>query len=45
MGAHRVFAVVHEDNPNGLALATVMGYELEGNAVAVKELEEPGAAR
>ena len=42
-GAHRVFAMVHGDNPNGLALATVMGYELEGDVVAVKELEDPGA--
>ena len=43
-GAQRVFAMVHEDNPNGLALATVMGYELEGDVVAVKELEEPATA-
>ncbi len=43
-GAHRVFAMVHEDNPSGLALATVMGYELEGDIVAVKELDEPGTA-
>ncbi len=43
-GAHRVFAMVHEDNPSGLALATVMGYELEGDVVGVKELDEPGTA-
>ena len=39
-GARRVFVAVREDPPDGLALATVMGYELEGETVAVKELED-----
>ena len=39
-GAQCVFAMVHGDNTDGLALATVMGYEPEGDVVLVKELEE-----
>ena len=40
VGARRIFVTVHEENPGGLALATVMGYDLEGEVVAVKELAE-----
>lgn len=45
VGARRAFVTVHQENPPGLALAAVMGYELEGEVVAVKELaEEPPQA-
>ena len=39
-GAQRVFAMVHQENPAGLALSAIMGYEPEGEVILVKELEE-----
>lgn len=40
-GARHMFAMVQGDNPAGLALATVMGFEPEGDLVLVKPLVEP----
>ena len=37
-GAHYLYALVHEENAAGLALATVMGFEPEGDLVLVKDL-------
>ena len=44
-GAHYLYALVHEENAAGLALATVMGFEPEGDVVLVKDLveDDPGA--
>ena len=41
-GARYVYAMVHERNAAGLALATVMGFEPEGDLVLVKDLAEEG---
>lgn len=39
-GARHMFAMVQGENPAGLALATVMGFEPEGDLVLVKPLVE-----
>jgi ribosomal protein S18 acetylase RimI-like enzyme len=42
-GARYMFAMVQNDNPAGLALATVMGFEPEGDLILVKDLVEQPA--
>ncbi|MCZ6545338.1 MAG: GNAT family N-acetyltransferase [Chloroflexi bacterium] len=44
VGAHYLYALVHEENAAGLALATVMGFEPEGDLVLVKDLVEDDPA-
>ena len=44
VGARYVYAMVHESNAVGFALAAVMGFEPEGDVVLVKELAEAADA-
>ena len=38
LGARRIFALVNENNPAGLALCAAAGYEPEGDIAFVKEI-------
>jgi ribosomal protein S18 acetylase RimI-like enzyme len=42
-GARYMFAMVQDDNPAGLALATIMGFEPEGDLILVKDLVDQPA--
>ena len=44
VGARYVYAMVHESNAAGFALAAVIGFEPEGDVVLVKELAEAADA-